>query len=208
MTSITAQEIDAALIHLQRRDRHMKRVIQQVGPFRMKRQTNRYQALLNAIVSQQISTASARAIWGRLELLTEAGGLSASTVHALADEQLRGAGLSPQKIRYVRDLTNRIHRGELRLAGMHRRVDDEVIAALTEVLGIGVWTAQMFLMFSLGRPDVLPHGDLGIQSAMRNIYQLEELPDREACIRIAEPWRPYTTVACWYLWRSLALKQS
>ena len=198
--------VELAIRHLSRRDPRLRKIMQAVGPFQMKRQVNRYQALLKAIVSQQISTAAARSIWMRIETLAGTSRIQVDHIHSLPDDLLRTAGLSPQKLRYVRDLTARVHEGELRLAGLHRRTDDEVIDNLTAVKGIGVWTAQMFLMFSLGRPDVLPHGDLGIQSAMMKIYDLPELPDRHECHEIAASWRPYATVACWYLWRSHDLR--
>lgn len=198
--------VDDAVRHLSRRDPRLRQLISQVGPFQMKRQTNRYQSLLKAIVSQQISTAAARSIWKKIETLAGTTRINAAAIFPLSDEQLRSAGLSPQKLRYVRDLTERVHSRQLKLARLHLLDDEEIVTELTAVKGIGIWTAQMFLMFSLARPDVLPHGDLGIQSAIRNVYGLSELPRREECHRIAEPWRPYATVASWYLWRSLDLR--
>jgi DNA-3-methyladenine glycosylase II len=153
-------------------------------------------------VAQQISGAAARSIWNKMQLAAGQQTLSAPVIAALPDDALRAAGISPQKLNYIRDLTGRVASGELRLASLHRYSDEDVIEELVAVKGIGVWTAQMFLMFSLGRPDVLPHGDLGIQSAIKRLYGLEELPDREVCHQIAQPWRPYATIACWYLWRS------
>lgn len=201
--TLTPALVQLALGQLTTSDRRLNQIIQQVGPFRLKRSTNRFHSLLRAIVSQQISTAAARSIWGKLELLAAPNPLTADVIHTLSDESLRGAGLSPQKLKYVRDLTERVHSGELKLASLHRRSDDDVIAQLTEVNGIGVWTAQMFLMFSLGRADVLPHADYGIRTAMKRVYDLADLPSRGECYEIAQPWRPYATVACWYLWRSL-----
>jgi DNA-3-methyladenine glycosylase II len=194
--------VDSALAHLQRRDKTLRLVISKVGPFQLQRQTNRYQSLLRAIVAQQISGAAARSIWNKMQLAAGQQTLSAPVIAALPDDALRAAGISPQKLNYIRDLTGRVASGELRLASLHRYSDEDVIEELVAVKGIGVWTAQMFLMFSLGRPDVLPHGDLGIQSAIKRLYGLEELPDREVCHQIAQPWRPYATIACWYLWRS------
>jgi DNA-3-methyladenine glycosylase II len=202
MSRHSPETVAAALKHLQRRDRTMKRVIAAVGPCQLKRQTNRYQSLLRAIIAQQISGAAARSIWAKLQAAAGTQTLTSEVIHRLSDEAIRAAGVSPQKLGYVRDLTERVHSKCLRLASLHRFSDDEVIAELIAVKGIGVWTAQMFLMFSLGRPDVMPHGDLGIQSAIRRLYGLAELPNRETCFRIAEPWRPYATYACWYLWRS------
>ncbi|SFI43947.1 DNA-3-methyladenine glycosylase family protein [Planctomicrobium piriforme] len=205
--SLDPQTVARALRHLRKNDPVLRNVIAAVGPFGLKRQTNRYESLLRAIVSQQISGAAAKSIWAKLELAAGRQKLTATAIHAVSDEALRAAGLSPQKLRYVRDLTERVHAGGLPLHSLHRKSDDDVILALTEVKGIGVWTAQMFLMFSLGRPDVLPHGDLGIQSAIRRLYGLDALPDLETCQQVAAPWRPYATYACWYLWRSGDLKQ-
>lgn len=201
--TLTPDAVQLALEQLTRSDRRLNEIIQQVGPFRLRRSTNRFQSLLRAIVAQQISTAAARSIWGRLEQLAVPHPLTAEAIHNLSDESLRGAGLSPQKLKYVRDLTEQVHRGDLNLRSLHFRSDDEIIAELTQIKGIGVWTAQMFLMFSLGRPDVLPHADFGIRTAIKRTYGLDELPSREECHEIAQPWRPYATVACWYLWRSL-----
>lgn len=203
MTSrLTPESTTAAVRHLRRRDALLKKVIDRVGPCRLKRQTNRYQSLLKAIIAQQISGAAARSIWNRLVLAAETPTLTAQAIAGLPDAALRAAGVSPQKLSYVRDLTNRVLAGDVRLHALHRRSDDDVVAELIRIKGIGVWTAQMFLMFSLGRPDVLPHGDLGIQTAIRTLYGLSERPNREICHEIAAPWRPYATVACWYLWRS------
>lgn len=157
--------------------------------------------LVRSILSQQISTAAARTI--RERLIEKTGGLNPESLLRLSDVEFQAVGVSPQKVRYIRDLAGRVDSGDLKLSSMGRLPDEEVIARLTEVKGIGRWTAQMFLMFSLGRPDVLPHDDLGIKNAMRRIYGLEMHPTRDEMDRIAEPWRPYSTVACWYCWRSL-----
>jgi DNA-3-methyladenine glycosylase II len=118
-------------------------------------------------------------------------------------DELRLAGLSRQKASYLVDLATHVFEGRLNLNRIGRLSDDAVIESLIEVKGIGVWTAQMFLIFSLGRLDVLPHGDLGVRMAIQRLYGLDELPDRETCHRIAEPWRPYASIAAWYCWRSL-----
>lgn len=186
----------------------MKQVIDRVGPFRLKRQTNRYQSLLRAIIAQQISTVAARSIWNKLEQAAGTPRLTPEDIARLSDPELRGVGISPQKLGYVRSLTDHVLDGQLRLTAIHRLPDAEVIAELVQVKGIGVWTAHMFLIFSLGRADILPHGDLGIQTAIRRVYGLDELPKRESCERIAQAWRPYATVASWYLWRSLEFKES
>jgi DNA-3-methyladenine glycosylase II len=161
-----------------------------------------FQALLHAIIAQQLSTKAARTIEGRLSAIF-AGKPTPAAVAAVADEQLRSVGLSPQKLKYVRDLCAHILSGWLELDRLDLLTDDEVVAALTEVKGIGRWTAEMFLMFRLLRPDVLPVGDLGIVKAVQRAYKLRKLPSPDRLTKIGEPWRPYRSIACWYLWASL-----
>lgn len=187
--------------HLHRADARLRKVIAWAGPCVLRPQRDRFGMLVRSILSQQISTAAARTI--RTRLIEKTGGLKPEPLLRLTDADFQSVGVSPQKIRYIRDLAARVDSGTLKLSSMGRLPDEEVIARLTEVKGIGRWTAQMFLMFSLGRPDILPHDDLGIKNAMRRIYGLEIHPTRDEMDRIAEPWRPYATVACWYCWRSL-----
>jgi DNA-3-methyladenine glycosylase II len=132
--------------------------------------------------------------------------ISSHTLSRLTPQQLRGIGVSPQKAAYLLDLAERVRSGGLKLDRIARLTDDEVIELLVQVKGIGVWTAQMFLIFSLGRLDVFPHDDLGVRAAIRNLYDLDDLPDKETSHRIAMPWRPYASVASWYCWRSLEFK--
>ena len=163
-----------------------------------------YGALVRAIVGQQLSVLAARAIYGRL---TERfGGRAPTPQEILADdpEELRAAaGLSRAKVGFLRSLAEHVLSGELELERLDELPDDEVIAELVAVKGLGVWTAHMFLMFHLERPDVLPVGDLGIRRAIERAYGLDALPAPAEVERIAEPWRPYRTLACRYLWRSL-----
>ncbi len=167
--------------------------------------TDPLQALLHAIVSQQLSTKAAATITARFEALY--GGVpTPAQLAATADEQLRAVGLSSQKIGYVRDLCRRIENGSLPLAALDAMPDEAVVKALTEVKGIGRWTAEMFLMFRLHRPDVLPVGDLGIVKAVQRAYRLRKVPTPERLTRIGESWRPYRSIACWYLWASLKNK--
>jgi DNA-3-methyladenine glycosylase II len=167
--------------------------------------TDPLQALLHAIVSQQLSTKAAATITARFEALY--GGVpTPAQLAATADEQLRAVGLSSQKIGYVRDLCRRIENGSLPLAALDAMPDEAVVEALTEVKGIGRWTAEMFLMFRLHRPDVLPVGDLGIVKAVQRAYRLRKVPTPERLTRIGESWRPYRSIACWYLWASLKNK--
>jgi DNA-3-methyladenine glycosylase II len=161
-----------------------------------------FAALLKAIVSQQLSTKAARTIYARLMALFD-GVPTPSGLARLDDDRLRAAGLSSQKLRYMRDLGTRVADGSLPLHTLDAMSDDDVIVALTQVKGIGRWTAEMFLMFRLHRPDVLPVGDLGIVKAVQKAYGLRKTPTPDRLHEIGEAWRPYRSVACWYLWRSL-----
>ena len=163
-----------------------------------------YEALARAIVGQQLSTKAAASIWGKL--LEAFGGRAPAPADVLdADEEtLRGAGLSKAKVGFLRDLAVRVDGGELDLARLPELSDEDIVAALIEVHGIGQWTAEMFLIFHLGRPDVVSTGDLGIRRAVQIEYGLDDLPAPTELERIAEPWRPHRTLACLYLWRSLA----
>ncbi len=160
-----------------------------------------FTALVHAIVSQQLSTKAAATIAARVDALVAIP--TPRAFAAVTDAQLRAAGLSGQKVAYIRDLCARIEDGSLPLDRLDTLSDDAVIEALTRVKGIGRWTAEMFLMFRLHRPDVLPVGDLGIVKAVQRAYNLRTLPTPDRLARIGEPWRPYRSVACWYLWASL-----
>jgi DNA-3-methyladenine glycosylase II len=164
-----------------------------------------YGALVRAIVGQQLSVSAARSIYGRLT--DRFAGKPPTPLQILEDEpeELRAAaGLSRAKVSYLRSLAEHTISGELELERLDDLDDDAVIAELVAVKGLGLWTAQMFLMFHLERPDVLPVGDLGIRRAIERAYELDGLPDAPAMEEIAQPWRPYRTLACRYLWRSLA----
>jgi len=163
-----------------------------------------FQALLRAIVGQQLSTKAARSIWERVAETLGSETPTPAEVLAHDPEKLRGAGLSRSKVAFMRDLAERVEDGRLDLAALKELSDEDVIAALIEVKGIGQWTAEMFLMFHLARPDVLSTGDLGIRRAIETAYGLDDLPGPEDMQRLAEPWRPHRTLACLYLWRSLA----
>jgi DNA-3-methyladenine glycosylase II len=185
----------------------MRSLVEQHGvislrQFRRDRPTDPYGALIRAIVGQQLSTIAARAIYGRvLELF---GGV-VPTPRALLDVDegaLRKAGLSRAKVAYLRDLAERVDDGRLQLDRLPKLSDDEVSAELTAVKGIGQWSADMFLMFQLGRKDVLPVGDLGIRRAVERLYDLPKIPDAPTVLNIGEPWRPYRSLASLYLWTS------
>jgi len=201
----SAAEIERGVKHLRRADPVLKKVIRQAGPFTLKLKRDRFQALVYSILSQQISGKAAAAIRKKLEDRVGPDGLTPQFLSTLGIEDLRAVGLSKQKASYILDLAQRVHTGTLPLERLARLSDDAVIEALVEVKGIGVWTAHMFLIFSLGRLDVMPHGDYGVRSAIQKLYGLDELPNRQTCDRIAERWRPYASIAAWYCWRSLEL---
>jgi DNA-3-methyladenine glycosylase II len=201
-----AETIAAALEHLRRRDASLRRVIDAVGPYRLQPRRDRFQMLVRSILSQQLSTSSARAIIAKVDKLAPGGKYVPEAFARLTAAQLRSAGVSQQKAAYLHDLSAACGDGRVRLARIGRKSDEQVIDELIQVKGIGRWTAQMFLIFSLGRLDVFPHDDLGIRMGLRNVYGLADLPKRDEACRIAQPWRPYSTVASWYLWRSLEQK--
>jgi len=201
--ALSAAEIERGVKHLRRADPVLRTVIRRAGPFTLKLKQDRFQALVFSIVSQQISGKAALAIRKRLLDRVGPDGLTPENIAVLPLEELRAVGLSKQKASYIQDLAGRVHQGELPLRRLARLSDDDVIEALIQVRGIGVWTAHMFLIFSLGRLDVMPHGDYGVRSAIQRLYDLPNLPDRATCQRIAEPWRPYASIAAWYCWRSL-----
>ncbi|MGH2962599.1 MAG: DNA-3-methyladenine glycosylase family protein [Solirubrobacterales bacterium] len=163
-----------------------------------------YEALARAIVGQQLSTKAAASIWEKLHGVFGGRTPTPAEVFAADEDDLRGAGLSKAKVGFLRDLATHVTDGELDLERLPGLADEDVVAALIEVHGIGSWTAEMFLIFHLGRPDVLSAGDLGIRRAVERAYGLDELPVPAELERIAEPWRPHRTLACLYLWRSLA----
>ncbi len=191
--------------HFRRADPVVHRVIRQVGPFTLKPNRNRFGMLVGSIISQQLSTKAARTIRGRLEELVQPLPMTAESIAKLSKQQLRSAGLSNNKADYVLDLTAKVLEGDVRLKAMGRKTDEEVIEDLTRVHGIGRWTAQMFLIFSLGRLDVFPYDDLGVRMAIKNLYGLAEPPNKAVAQRIAAPWKPFSSVASWYCWRSLDL---
>jgi DNA-3-methyladenine glycosylase II len=174
------------------------------GPCRLgeRQHTDPFKALVRAIVGQQLSTKAAATIFGRFEAMFDSFP-SPADVTRVPDARLRGVGLSGQKVTYLRDLCTRVEDGRLRLERLESLHDGGVVEVLTEVKGIGRWTAEMFLIFRLQRPDVLPIGDLGIVKAVQRAYNLRSIPSPERLTRIGEVWRPYRSIACWYLWASL-----
>lgn len=200
----------AALDHLRASDERMAALIARVGPCRLAvhdpeqvRAQQHFEGLVSAIVSQQLSTKAADTILGRVRALAldEGGALSAAKLLSLPVETLRGAGLSGAKASYVRDLCDRVGRGTLPLDQLHELDDEAVIETLCAIKGVGRWTAEMVLIFRLGRQDVLPVGDLGVQKGFQKLFGLRKLPAAERMAKLARPFRPYRSVACWYLWR-------
>ena len=211
-----------AILHLKKCDPVMRTVIESVGPFRMEFGEPTFHSLAESIVYQQLNGKAAATIFKRF---TDLAGdpLTPEGILKLTPEQMRSVGLSKQKSSYLLDMAERAHRGELDFSRISDMSDEEVIEHLTQVKGIGVWTAHMFLMFTLRRPDILPTGDFGIRMAIYKHYLDKArrngsknpakagkrkiiLPKPEQMEKIAKSWAPYRSIACWYLWRSLDVK--
>ena len=194
--------MESALRHLQNADPIMARIIQRVGPCRFTLREPTFETLARSITFQQLSGKAARTIFDRLR---KAAGrrFTASAFLKLSADELRACGLSRQKIASLTDLAERVTRREISFRKLPQLADEEVIAILSQVRGVGVWTAQMFLIFALERPNVMPLADLGIRNAVRKAYGLADLPKPTELASLAEKWHPYCSIASWYLWRSL-----
>jgi DNA-3-methyladenine glycosylase II len=191
------------LQHLKKSDPVMAAIIQRVGKFTLQYSEPSFETLARSIVYQQLSGRVASVIYGRLLAAAGEERLTPAGVMKLRPERMRKVGLSGQKTLYIRELAKHTRRGSVVFEDLPEFDDAGVIEHLTRVKGIGVWTAQMFLMFALRRPDVLPVADLGIRTAIKKAYELEDLPKPPEIEKIAAAWKPHTSVACWYLWRSL-----
>ncbi len=202
MRTLPEGEMRRAVRHLGRVDSVMADVIRRVGPLQMKLRRGRFQTLVRSIIGQQISTSAARAINERIRRAVAPRWITPESLAEQTDDDLRRLGVSPQKIRYLRDLTVAVNQRRVRLDRLARLEDEAVIEELVQVRGIGRWTAQMFLIFCLGRLDVFAPLDLGIRANIQREFALAEMPDLATCERLAEPWQPYRSVACLYLWRS------
>jgi DNA-3-methyladenine glycosylase II len=194
-----------AVNHLKKADPILRAIIDVVGPCRMEFGPPEFHSLAEAIVYQQLNGKAAVTIFKRFTALA-GDPVTPQGILKMTDEQMRGVGLSKQKTSYLRDMAERAKRGDLDFSKLHTLSDDEVIAHLTQVKGVGAWTAHMFLIFTLRRPDVLPTGDYGIQSAIQKAYRKRKLPNPRQMEKLARSWAPYRSVACWYLWRSLDVK--
>lgn len=199
------EELGRAVRSLSRRDPVLRSLIREFGPPSFRPHDDYFRELVEAIVGQQISGRAANSIMRKF--MEAIGGIMApEAIAAVPDELLRGAGISPQKLGYLRSLTEHVLDGRIALDEIAKQPDEVVIAELTAVKGIGLWTAQMFLVFSLGRLDVLPTGDLGVRNGMTVAYELPEPPTPKQMQEVAEQnrWAPYRSVGAWYMWRALS----
>jgi DNA-3-methyladenine glycosylase II len=194
-----------AIDHLKKSDPVMRGIIERVGSFRMEFGEPVFHSLAEAIVYQQLNGKAAVTIFKRFAALAGEP-VTPEGIAKLTAQQMRSVGLSKQKSSYLRDMAERAIRGELDFTRLPEMTDDEVIKHLTQVRGVGVWTAHMFLMFTLKRPNVLPTGDFAVQMAIKKHYNKRKLPKPVHMEKIAKAWEPYRSVACWYLWRSLDIK--
>jgi len=194
-----------AINHLKKCDPVLRGIIESVGPFRMAYGEPQLASLAEAIVYQQLNGKAAQTIFKRFAALA-GDPLTPEGILKLSDAQFRGVGLSKQKSAYLKDLAQKTAAGVLDFSRLPELPDAEVIEHLTQVKGIGVWTAHMFLIFSLRRPNVLPTGDYGVQMALKRHYRKRKLPKPRDMEKIARAWEPYRSVACWYMWRSLDIK--
>ena len=194
-----------AINHLKKSDPVLRAIIERVGPCRMEFGEPVFHSLAEAIVYQQLNGKAAVTIFKRFAALAGEP-LTAEVIAKLTAEQMRSVGLSKQKSSYLRDMAERAIRGELSFTHLPEMTDEEVTKHLTQVKGVGVWTAHMFLIFTLKKENILPTGDFGIRMAMKKHYHKRKLPNPVQMEKIARPWEPYRSIACWYLWRSLDIK--
>jgi DNA-3-methyladenine glycosylase II len=188
--------------HLGRRDPVLKRLIRKVGPCTLRVNGDHFVVLIKSIVSQQLSIKAAATIHARLVAFLAGEALTPASLLLLSEDALVSAGLSRAKRVALRDLATKVHTQEVVLNDAQSLSDEELIERLVRVKGIGRWTAEMFLIFSLGRTDVLPVADLGLRAAVQQEYALKELPDKNQLEELGEPWRPFRSIATWYMWRS------
>jgi DNA-3-methyladenine glycosylase II len=213
-----------AIRHLQSADPVMAGIIERIGPYKMRYREPSFDSMARSIVFQQLHGKAAATIFERLRVaclcgdgapgrgtappLHELDGLTPAAVLALSEAQLRACGLSRQKLSYLRDLAQRTSAGEIEFARLPRMSDEDVIEHLSRVKGIGVWSAQMFLIFALRRPNVMPTADYGINAAIKRAYRKRQMPKPKQILKISQPWQPWCSVACWYLWRYAELKDA
>jgi DNA-3-methyladenine glycosylase II len=192
-----------AIVHLKAADPVLAAIIDRAGPYKIAYSEPVFHTLVRSIVSQQLNGKAAQTIFGRLLEAAKADPLTPDSILRLRPTKMRAVGLSQQKLTYIRELARLTRRGEVDFELCAKLEDAAVIEHLTRVKGVGVWTVHMFLIFALRRHDVLPTGDFGVRAAMKKAYGLAEMPKPAEMERIAAAWRPYCSVASWYLWRSL-----
>jgi len=202
MAKLVSNRKMAAVKHLAVADLRLAVIIKSIGACEIKLRKDPFQSLVETIIYQQLAGGAADAIYGRFVKIYGRFPRP-SQLLATKDARLRAAGLSSRKIEYLKDLATRVSDGQLKLGLLPEMPDEEVIEQLEKVKGIGRWTAEMFLIFCLGRLNVLPVGDLGLRKAMQKAYSLSELPSPENMRTIAQPWNPYCSIATWYMWKSL-----
>jgi DNA-3-methyladenine glycosylase II len=196
------QSLERGINHVSTADPRIKELVDRQGRISFRPRGRPFDSIVQSILSQQLNGKAADAIISRTYRLFLPGRPTPERLRAIPSARLRSAGVSPQKATYLKDLARRVVDRRLDLAHIVDMGDEEIIQAMDEVKGIGRWTAQMFLIFSLGRPDVLPVDDFGIRTAIKNVYGLRQLPKPDRIEKIAHSWHPFSTVACLYLWRS------
>jgi len=192
-----------AILHLKKADPVLGALIGRIGPYRIEYREPRFETLVRSVVYQQLSGKVARVIFDRLAGAAGDGEMTPASILRLTPQRMRKLGLSQQKTSYIRDLAAKARDRQVDFDALPAMPDDAIIESLTRVKGIGVWTVQMFLIFALRRPDVMPSADLGIRKAVHLAYGLAEMPRPAEVDRLSLPWRPFCSVASWYLWRSL-----
>jgi DNA-3-methyladenine glycosylase II len=189
--------------HFRRSDSILHAAVKLIGPCTLKPSRDRFGMLVRSILSQQISIGAARSIRQRLETLVGSTRIQPQALLALDFDELRSVGISRQKASYLLDLAEKVEGGTVPLARMGRLSDEEVIAELTQIKGIGRWTAEMFLIFALGRPDVFPADDFGVRAAIQRLYHFKQPPKRQRLLQIGAVWSPFASIGSWYCWRYL-----
>ena len=194
--------INHKAIGLLKQDPNLTRIIERIGDYQIKKRNNHFAVLIESIISQQLASAAAEAIFARFKKLYPKFPTVTQILNT-KNAKLRSAGLSGMKIEYLKDLAQKIEDGKLKMRSLSKMTDDEIIEHLTQVKGIGRWTAEMFLIFSLGRLDVLPTGDLGLRKGVQMAFSMSELPKPKEVEKIGMRWKPFRSIATWYLWKSL-----
>ncbi len=195
--------MSTAAIKVLKKDPKLARIIKVVGKYQITTTSNDFESLIEAIITQQLAGSAAKAISKRFRGLYGKRFPKPADVLKTSDSKLRKTGLSGMKVKYIKDLSKNIESKKLKLRSLSKLSDDEIVEQLTQVKGIGHWTAEMFLIFSLGRMDVLPVGDLGLKKGVQLLNSSTKLPTPDEIEELAEKWRPYRTIATWYLWKSL-----